>query len=238
MTFSEITVFWLVMLLCLGHGVKLPGPCPEVAPTDESLKFKHVVRILSAIPFSEENPSNLFRRAVDVFHLDINLYSPINIRYVINSDNSPFTLHWKFISKSNETVTYNATVLSPDKKLLCPDEVIEEVRLWQGTFETIGFIWSCVDGDAGGREHDEALLVIAIQDLANISEQDVKAVARLYVSEEMVDLNHIEPGFEGGSSERFYCRSKKTEMFVPGIVVPLVVLCLVGFRIYMYNREE
>lgn len=70
------------------------------------------------------------------------------------------------------------------QKLLCPVHIIEEVRLW---FEEENlFVWSCVEGGHGSRDHDEAILV-ALGD--TLPKKDLlKSGIDKFVSQELLSI--------------------------------------------------
>lgn len=227
------------MWLSPGHAVNFPAPCPEVAPSDPYLRLKDVVPIVSSYPFYEITPSDTFRSVVDVLYVDSHLDHPINIRYVINTGNPPVELHWRFLSMYSASVAYNATVLASGRKALCSHEVIAEVRIFQGTWAGIGFIWTCSIEDVGETKRYGSQLILVVEEMINLSGQDVRTIAR---RDPVVDLNQIDPRIRGGSTQSFYCRPQKPEKErsppVAAVVVCLVVLCLVAFRIKMYINEK
>lgn len=149
-------------LFCTGmQGIKLLCPCPELPPSEQNVNFVDF-EIFYSIPFSADNPSNVFVESPPtgkaVFGKFIRNGSVLNgLSITRHQDNLQFVKVLSEVSsRDNASLTLKSRVLHWNlKDRLCPDEFVEQVRVWtEGDWVVL---WSCYEN---GLEQDVAILVL------------------------------------------------------------------------------
>lgn len=147
-------------------GVHLPGPCPEMEPSEKVFATNWNYRIMYLVPFASHISESYFFQEVSPLRR-INCFLVIS-----NSPNSIslfYNSHYKRSNKQElkgylkdykngsyllESVIYDYR----KKKSECHPNITEDIRFW--FYKNVTLLWSCKEID--GREyHDEAVLILS-----------------------------------------------------------------------------
>lgn len=243
---SAFLVLLTALLISEGSTISLPGRhCPQVPPTHrkECLGTTRE-KIIYSVPFSASVPSNLFRELneseiltnfFDLLLADYDTRIVSTLRRCAEEEEFPFLVNSILNFDNNPGGYLNSSVLTCDyKKKLCPAPIHEEnVRFW--CEYPIALIWSCVDRWYQS-DHEEALIVLK-RDTANVTQEEVRQLARKFVGEDLVALidfgKHIQLT-DGGQGDRLYICTNQSYYRV-AIVVGVVCVLLIGAGLHYFK---
>lgn len=218
----------LATFLCTAvvQGIKLLGPCPEMPPTDQNVPFADV-DIFYSIPFSKDNPSNIFVESPPtgkpVFGKIIRDGIVFNGLFINrHQDNLNFVkIFSEVTSRDNVSLTLKTRVMNWTlRDRLCPDEFVEQVRVW--SVNEWAILWSCYEK---GPEHDLALLVL-VQHASKPNapnEEELQSLVRKYGGKS------VEYPYRYGFFERyglFYCPFKIQQDKDEDLLRKVTLFCL------------
>lgn len=167
-----VKVIIIFVLFISVTGIKLPGSCPNVPPTQYNCTDQLYSEIIFGIPFSAARHSYLFHEINGRFKNS----ESVVLKFTLAGDQITSKLEWipetSLILRSIGNVTTQSPSIllkgtiyeqindpktgvsyTPSK---CHKSIYEDIRMWcQGEFV---LIWSC-DNNTATEEHDEALIL-------------------------------------------------------------------------------
>lgn len=153
-------------LFPLIHGVHLPGPCPEMEPSEKVFEIFVNQRIMYMIPFASHISESYFFQEVSPLRR-INCYvvysktpDSISLNYIAKykkygrQELIGYLKEYQNGSYLMESGIYDAT---SGEQSECHPKITEQIRFW--FYKNVTLLWSCKEIN-GGEYHDEAVLIL------------------------------------------------------------------------------
>lgn len=233
----------LTVLLFPVLGITLPGPCPDVPPSDLIMDDSEMELIYS-IPVSNETSSLIFREKGKLRrHVRTRISLNDNPKVIFVAPypikQGDLTIDTEVLKSDNVSLTVKSFFCDATGQRIstCLDEITENIRIWNVNSDW-RFIWSCKDDEAL-HFHEEALLVLYMlyreEETKEPSEESARRLAKVFVDSlaQWINFSHIvEMGLESKVGP-FFCTARFTEFNLKLWITCLVFSLMVVIRLFL-----